>query len=179
MGKVTWGTSAKDIDEAEEFESDFTPYEGPTPPRGVYRMALKTAQKKEFNSGNSGIELLFEIAEPGASAKAKFNGCPLWFYLVDTDSSAGNIKNFMRAIGGSGRNWANIMTTEDDRGREIVTKFGAIIAKGIAVRAETRLESYEGEKRAKIARFLPKADESDPADDSADSDEVGDGRAPF
>jgi len=178
MGKVSWGTSAKDIDEAEEFESDFKPYEGPTPPRGVYRLALKTAQTKDFSSGNSGIELLFEGAEPGASAKAKYNGCPLWFYLVDTESSAGNIKNFMRAIGGTGRNWANVMTATDDRGREIVTKFGAIIAKGIAVRAETRLETYEGEKRAKIARFLPKADESDSADDSdtADSDSGG---APF
>jgi hypothetical protein len=179
MGKVNWGTSAADIDNAEEFESDFKPYEGPVPPRGVYRVALKQAEKKAFGSGNNGVELLFEIAEPGSSAKAKYNGCPLWFYLVDTETGAGNIKNFMRAIGGSGRNWANTQTSKDDRDRDMVTKFGAIVVKGLTARAETRLETYEGEKRAKIQRFLPKADEPEPGDDSDDSGTSTDDGAPF
>jgi hypothetical protein len=178
MGKVTWGSKAADIDNAEEFESNFTPYDGPMPPRGVYRLKLRKAEKKVFKSGNAGIELLLEIAEPGSSSKSKYNGCPTWFYLVDTDSGAPNIKNFMRAIGGTGRHWVNTHVETDDRNREIVTKWGNIVASGLSVRAELkRGRNNEDEARAEIQRFLPKGEEPEPSDDGEPSASVDD--APF
>lgn len=178
MGKMTWGMSAADIDNAEEFEPTYTPYEGPVPPRGVYRLTLKKAEVKTSSKGNGMVELLLEIAEPGFSEKKRFNGCPLWFYLVDTEGSVSNIKNFMSAIGGTGRHWAATTTTKDDRGRDLVTKFGNITMQGLSVRAELqRGKNQDGEPRAEIRRFLPKGSEPEPGSDDAGS---ADGeQAPF
>jgi hypothetical protein len=171
MGKVKWGTTASEVDEADEGEA-FIPYDGPVPPSGSYRLALKRAEVKQFKSGNNGVELLFEIAEPKSSPKARYNGCPIWEYLVDVDTGTGKIKQFMQAIGGTGRHWAATMTAKDDRNREIVTKWGNIVADGLIVRGTTkRGKNNNDESRAELNRFLPKSDEADDdSDDFADAD---------
>jgi hypothetical protein len=172
MGKVTWGTKAADIDNAEERESDFTPYEGDVPTPGVYRMKLVRALVDTFSTGNGGLTMLLEIAEPKSSPKSKFNGAPLWERLVDKDTQTFQIKQFMRAIGGTGRHWANTVSKKDDQDREVVVKWGNILADGLIIKAQVKRGSYQGEPRAEVARWLPKADEDeDTADDGTDSDD--------
>jgi hypothetical protein len=178
MGKVKWNTKAAEVDEAEERESDFTPYEGDVPPPGVYRLSLRFAQVFQFSSGNSGLKILAIVDEPKSSAKAKYNGAPIWEQLVDIDTQTFKIKQFMRSIGGTGRHWANTVSAEDDRGNEMVTKFGPIVVEGLKLKAQLRREMYQGDPQAKVARWLPKADESDDDNGSDGSADDSDG-APF
>lgn len=170
MGKVKWGTGAKAVDDAEERESDFTPYEGDVPTAGVYRLAARFLRVTAFDSGNSGLTMLWVVDEPKSSAKAIFNGAPIWERLVDTDTQTWKIKQFMRAIGGTGRHWANTVSAENERGDDEVQKFGNIVVAGLRAKALLKRGSYQGEPRAEVARWMPKADESDDsADDTADS----------
>lgn len=181
MGKVKWGTSAADIDGAEDRGAEFEPYDGPVPPKNaVLRLTLKWARVTEFNSGNSGLTMLFEVAEPKSSEKARYNGCPIFYRLVDTDTQTFKIKQFMAAIGGTGRHWAATVTQKDDRDNEVVQKWGNVMAQGLVVRAQMGRETYEGEQRAVVNRFLPKREDEEMAEDDAEaSDDSSTEEAPF
>lgn len=171
MGKVKWGTSSKAVDDAEERESDFKPYEGDVPPAGVYRLAARFLRVEDFNSGSKGLNMLWIVDEPKSSAKAVYNGAPLWERLVDTDTQSWKIKQFMRAIGGTGRHWANTVTVTDERDNEAVQKFGNILTEGLRAKALLKRGSYNGAPRAEVSRWMPKSDESE--DDSGDGDSDG------
>jgi hypothetical protein len=170
MGKVKWNTKASEIDEAEDSGAQFEPYDGPIPPKNaVLRLALKWARVTAFNSGNGGLTMLFEVAEPKSSPKAKYNGCPIFNRLVDVDTQTFKIKQFMSAIGGTGRHWAATVTTKDDRDNEVVVKWGNVMAEGLYVRAQMDRETYEGEPRAVVGRFLPKREDEEMAEDDAEA----------
>lgn len=172
MGKVKWNTKGAAVDEVEPDEGPvFEAYDGPIPPKNsVLRLKLKLCYVEQFSTGNGGLKLLFEVDEPKSSPKARYNGCPCWEQLVDVDTQDFKIRQFMDAIGGSGKHWDNTMTQKDDKDREAVVKFGNIKTEGLTVRVQSAQETYQGEKQLKVQRYLPLAtdDDSDSGDDSGD-----------
>jgi hypothetical protein len=183
MGKVKWQTSGSVVDEVEvEDRETFEPYDGPIPPKNtVLRVAVKFARiatgVDAFKSDNNGIRLLLEVDEPKSSPKARYNGCPLFEQLVDTESSAFKIRQFLDAIGATGKDWDNTQATKDENEHWNVTKIGRIKMDGLTLRVQTKREVYQGEEQAKVARFLPIGEERE-AQGSGDSD-AGDDEPPF
>lgn len=170
MGKVSWGVKGSDVDSVEvEDREQFDSYDGPVPPKGIYRVKLERAEYVQFSTGSKGLKLLLLIDEPSGSRKKQYNGCPLWENLIDLESTAFKIRQWMDAIGGTGKDWdGTVVDTE-----KMVTKFGRIKADGLQVRVATKLGSnQDGDKRAEVARFLPLVDAKESADDS-DSDYDG------
>lgn len=158
MGKVKWNTSGSEVDQVEVEEREtFEPYDGPIPPNNsVLQVSLKWARVADFNSGNGGLKLLMEVAEPDGSPKAKYNGCPLFENLVDVDTQAWKIRQWLDAIGGTGKDWDGCVSADDGNGNEVITKFGRVKADGLKLRVQTQVEVYEGERRAKVRNYLPK-----------------------
>ena len=181
MGKIKWGTTAADIDGAEERESEFEPYDGPTPLANmVLRCRNQFVRIVDFNSGNKGLYMIWVVDEPKSSEKAKYNGYSFHERIADTPGQDFKIKQFMRALGGTGRHWANTMAAEDDRGNLTVQKFGNIVvSKELRVRVSTSRETYEGEARARINRWLPKQEDEAMAEDEAEANGDDSGDAPF
>lgn len=175
MGKIKWNTKGAVVDAVEPDDGpQFEAYDGPLPPKNsILRAAVELCYVQEFASGNGGLKLLLKVDEPKASPKARYNGCPIWEQLVDVDTQDFKIRQFMDAIGGSGRHWDNTMTAKDDKQRDAVVKFGNILVKDLAVRIVVGHELYEGEKQVRVARYLPKGEEREAqtADDSDAGDE--------
>jgi hypothetical protein len=173
MPKVKWGVTGSEVDELEPDEGNF--YDGPLPPRGVYRVKLQSAEYVKFASNNKGLKLFMTIDENRKDKKV-YNGAPLWENLVDTEASAFKIRQFLDAIGATGKDWDGTVIDSDNK----VTKFGRITVDGLYLRVATKTgTNQDGDKRAEVARFLSKKSEEaqDAADEEADSDD--DGEAPF
>lgn len=182
MGKVKWNTKAAEIDEVEEREGEeFEPYDGPIPPKNsILRVKLKWARVVAFGTGSGGLKMLLEVAEPKSSPKAKFNGLPFFENLVDVDTQAWKIKQFMTSIGGTGRHWGATVTVKDDKDNEVVQKFGNILTDGLYIRVRTDRDTYQDELKATVGRYLPKRDEEEAAEDAAESgDDDSDNEPPF
>lgn len=160
MGKVKWNTKGAEVDavEVEDRQADFEPYDGPVPPNNsILQVMLKWARVAEFGSGNGGLKLLMEVAEPEESTKKRYNGCPLFENLVDVDTQDWKIRQFLDAIGGTGKDWDSCVAEKDDKDNDVIVKFGRIKAAGLRFRIQTTRETYDGEQRAKVQRYLPKS----------------------
>lgn len=139
-----------DLDEIDDIERDFTPYDGPLPKPGVYNATVRKAEAKESSNGNDMIEAIAEITEK------PYTGCPLWVYVVFAEGFAmQRAKETLLAFGmprkGSPEKWAKLLV-------------------GKSARLRVKLDTYEGEKKAKVTDVLPakKARDADPEDDAAD-----------
>jgi hypothetical protein len=132
---------------------------------------VKWARVTEFASGNGGLKLLLIVNEPEVSPKKRYNGCPLFENLVDIDTQDWKIRQWMDAIGGTGKDWDNCVTEKDDQDNDVIVKFGKVKADGLKVRIQTQQETYDGEKRAKVRSYLSKASASASASSTADGDE--------
>jgi hypothetical protein len=157
MGKVNWNTKGEQVDAVEPQEGEtFEPYDGPIPPNNsVLQVSLKWARVADFQSGSGGLKLLMEVDEPDGP-KAKYNGCPLFENLVDIDTQDWKIRQFMDAIGGTGKDWDACVSVKDDNDNEVITKFGKIKADGLTLRVQTMIDTYNDERRAKVRKYLPK-----------------------
>lgn len=173
MGKITWNTSAADIDDYEDEGGGY--YDGPVPPPSVYHFAIKEILFKTFASGNKGLRVTLDVDDP-RNPKKQYNGARAWENVVDTEGSTYKIKQFLAAIGATGKDWANMMTDKEN----LVTKIGRIkVTDDMKVRAMTKYGTDQNSnQRMEIAKFLPQAD--DASDDSDDSDDsTGDEEPPF
>lgn len=172
MPKVSWGTSGDTVDEQED--SEFTPYDGPIPPAGVYRLAVQSVEYVKFSTGKKGLKV-FALVDDNRTDRKRYNGCPVWENVVDGESTAFRIKQWLTSIGATGKDWDATVIDKDN----MVQKFGRVKVDGLMVRAALKQgTNNDGEKRAEISRFLPpvSADEADESDSSAGDD---DGEAPF
>lgn len=169
MAKVSWGTSGDAVDDVEV--NDFPTYDGPLPPAGVYRLALRKAEYTKFSTGKKGISL-FLVIDDNRPEKKRYNGCPVWENLVDTEESTPFIRRWMDAIGGTGKDWDNTQIDKENN----VTKHGRIALDGMMVRASLkRGNNNRGDDRVEVARFLPKGE----AQEAGDTDEGDNDEAPF
>jgi hypothetical protein len=162
--KVKWSVTGADLDNVEE--DDFEPYDGPTPPKGVYQGRIKSAKVTESSAGNNMIKVLI-IVDGKASGKPKYDGAPIWDNVVDTPQTAFRVARFLSGIQGTKRDWA--ATTVDEEGN--IIKMGRIKVVGALVRFSTKLEEYEGDHNAKIDRYLPPKDEEPEDEEEYDEDD--------
>lgn len=172
MGKVSWSTSAEEIDEYED-DGSRGMYEGPVPPPSVYRFKIAEIKKVSYKTGSQGLRLTLDIDDP-REEKKRYNGARTWENVVDGESTVFKIKQFLTAIGATGKDWAAMQVGTDD----LITKIGRIkVTDQMYVRASTKLgkNANSGETRFEIARLLPLS-----SDDDGDGDDSGDddGEAP-
>jgi hypothetical protein len=169
MGKISWNTSASQIDNYEDDGSGGF-YDGPVPPPSIYRFRLAEVKHMTFSTGSQGLRLTLEIDDPRAE-KARYKGARAWENVVDGESTTFKIKQFLLSIGATGKDWANTQVGADG----IVTKIGRIrITDDMYVRAQTKLgkNANSGEPRMEIGRLLPMSTEDgDGEDDNNNGDD--------
>lgn len=171
MPKVKWGVTGSDVDNIEPDE-EFEQYDGPVPPAGVYWLTLKKATYKKFSTGSKGIETLWLIDDDRRDKK-QYNGCPVWENIIDLDTTAFKIRQFLDAIGAEGRDWDNVLIDKDN----VVQKIGRFKTEGLKIRATLkRGKNQSDEPRPEIQRMLRPTNANEDADDNDGDD---DGEAPF
>lgn len=166
----------------------FTGYEGPLPPKGVYRGILKRMELKKTGPqsktpGTPMLFLIFEVKETGE--KSKYNGAPAMANQMITDQGAGYVNQILHAIAGSterGRKleklfWggkANVV--KDEKGKEHINKIGPFVVGKpgsvelpVAVRVDHK--TWNNEQQLDIKQWYP-APEEDAEDEVVESDDV-------
>lgn len=117
MGKVKWGGAelAEEIDNAPE--SEFNEYDGPKPPRGVYRFRItKMMFGKSTNDFNQVVNFLeMDDARP---SKAQYRGFFMmdWVIVKDDGSTGFRVKPFLAALGVTPKQFVTmtVIDEEDD-----------------------------------------------------------------
>lgn len=170
MAKMKWAISGSEVEEADD-SSSFSPYEGPDLKTGVFPVVIEDLRTKKFNSGNEGLEIRLRVKAPKGHNKAAYDGAPIWERFPVIDSMKWKVKQFLVALGGTGKDIDNTVQDNDRK----VTRLGRIgdpIGKElrVALKAESYLNEETGERSVsmKVARFMPKSDED--VDAAADAE---------
>jgi hypothetical protein len=172
--KVTWSVKGTDVDGMESDE-EYAPYEGPIPSRGVFRLKVQSVEYVKFSTGSKGLKVFARIDDP-RSDKKQYNGCPYWENIVDGESTDFKIKQWLDALGATGKDWDGTVVDKEN----MVTKIGRVdFTRDVYVRATVKKGKDNSEnERGEISRFLrPVAEDASGSDDSNDSDD--DGETPF
>lgn len=169
MGKLKFGVG--DMSDAEPGEGGQF-YDGETPPRGIYKVALKFLQAKTNKNGDTMLVALLEIREDREDKK-QFNGYGIWHNMNVTEQGAPWVNAFLDTFGfNRSKFWNDGATVNEETDPPTVTKIGSKAIKGGEMcRVATKRETYKGEEKLRVQQFLPVDD------DDSDSD-PGDG-APF
>lgn len=166
MPKATWSNSdlsSKDIDEA---ESKAGTYDGPLPPRGVYRFKVRTMKQDVSSNGNDMIVVSANLDGTWKPEHKKFDGCPLWERITMAQSTAWKPKELCEALGVSPADLLNKTVVDSD---SYITKIGSRVIEGkdVFLYASVRTEKSEGyDDKLKVNRLLAEPDK--------DGDEDGD-----
>lgn len=188
MGKVKWGIGTEEPEDLQGFDV----YDGPEPPKGVYKVRLKFLKLKTNKNGDDMLNGLLEINEERKDKK-KYNGYGIWFNQNVTEQGAPYVKQFLTALGVSWKDFISSTITDDDTDPPTIKRLGKlklVTADGESTQPECRVltkrGSYQGDERLEVSRFLPPKDEdedeedADDADSSDDSDDdEEDGEEPF
>lgn len=171
--KVKWAIGGDEPEAAAG--GDFTPYDGPIPPAGIYSCVLKKLWLTENKNGEQMLKGVLEIAEDDKEKK-QFNGYGIWFNQNVTEQGAPYVKQFLAGIGATWKEFYEKTVTADDEDNVglPVTKIGKIKIDGdTEVRVQGKRGKWDGEVRLEVRSFLP-------LDDDGDGDGDGDdGETPF
>ena len=171
MGKVKWGggISQDAIDEVDT-SKQFTPYDGPTPPNGVYRFVVKVLRKASSNAGNPQLQIGLELVPRSDRPDQKpFKGYFMMDFIPVMDSTAWRLRPFLDAIGVTSKEFVNgTMTDEDDN----ITKIGKKVVKGTLVAVSIKDgQDQKGNSRKEVGQYIPVVDdEAGLSDDHDDPD---------
>jgi hypothetical protein len=98
MPKASWGNiESADSIWADELD-DFPVYDGDLPPKGVYRLVLKSLRLKKNKNDDPMLNALLIINEPAGSKKSQYNGKDVWANLNVTRQGAPWVNNFISAL---------------------------------------------------------------------------------
>lgn len=119
MGKVKFGVA--DAKAAAKVDGgQFSNYDGPIPPKGVYEGVVKNAQLKVSKSGHPMMMVVVEL-DSTDKKKKKYNGCPIFANVVIMDKTLGMVNNFLDALAGSATKGKKVRNTFWEEG-VVVTK---------------------------------------------------------
>lgn len=173
MGKVTWGVSGSDLDDADR--SQFTPYDGPIPPNKLFCFKIKMLKKGKTSNGNPqliiGLELTPRQSRP---EERKYKGYYITDYIVVLESTTFRVAPFLDAIGVSGSDFAErtVVGEKDDRGSYPITKIGKWVNNGQYVLATLKDGSdREGNSRKEIDKYWPVSELSGSDDETEEETE--------
>lgn len=180
--KFNVGEEAADADASSE---GF--YDGPTPPKAVYRTTLKFLRVKDNSKGDPRISGICEIAEPKGSDKAKYNGYGIWIGLNINKQSAPYVNNFLDTFGFNrkafwGAGGVTIDENDENGSGMLILKIGTkIVKEGAACRIRTKFTPAKGgyDERLEVAGagFLPLSGEDGGSAWDEEDDEAVDAAA--
>lgn len=157
---------------------DFEPYDGPTPPKGVYRTKLRMLRLKVNKNGDNMLNGLFVIDEKDPKKK-KYNTYPMWWNGNVTEQGAGYINKFLDAFGFDRKAFwaAKVVHDGDGDGEKTlgnITKIGSkVVKEDTIVYVSGRPNNYNGETSLQVGSFLldpPKSRQSEEDEDEDDDD---------
>lgn len=159
-----------DVDAAVPFDN----YDGPVPPKGVYKFRIKRPQLVINSKDNEMITFIAEIAEPKGSDKAKYNGAVSFENITPSAKSAQFVNAFLDSIGAN-RNkfWGDGgVVTEDDELPTGIKRIAGKVFEGLTFHAQTKIDRYRPEEpRMKIGAFLaPVSAAAEAEDEEPDED---------
>lgn len=182
MPKVKWGgntgLSASVIDNAKS--NEFSAYDGPTPPRGVYGFTIKSMKLAKTSNENPQIVIGLELTDRGRAEHKKFKGFYLTDFIVVKDTTAWRIKPLLKALGVSSNDFMERMVRDDDNN---VTMIGDVkpVGQVLAIALKPSTGQRKDEYPMEVGNYLPKAGSGEaerPGDtDAGDTDTDDD--APF
>lgn len=177
MGKVKWGggISQGALDEVDT-SRQFTPYDGPTPPAGVYRFKIKVLKQTSSSNNNPQLQIGLEL-EPRADIpeQKRYKGYFMMDFIPVMDSTAWRLRPFLDAIGVTSKEFVNGTVADEDQN---ITKIGRTVPKGLLLACSIRNgQDQKGNPRMEVAQYIPVAD-GDDQDDAAD-DATSDDEPPF
>lgn len=146
------------LDEIEDVERNFEPYDGPTPKPGIYSIKVARTESKQSSNNNDMIEVIGEIQDK------PYKGCPVWIYIVFAEGFAlQRAKETLLAFGmpkkGTPDKWAKLL-------------------EGKPARVRVKRDTYEGNPTIKVTDVLPaKAKAAQDADEDAEDAEDQDDSA--
>jgi hypothetical protein len=155
---------------------DFTAYDGPTPPRGIYTSQVTTAEVAKSKKGDDMLRFTTVIAEPKASEKSKFNGYPTFHHMAfgtgELDWQQRNIKQLVLAFGVNVDAKGNALFDGDVLAKKLDT--GKVKCR-VVLKAAKASDDYPDADGMEANGILPlKTEEPEEAADEADVEE-GDG----
>lgn len=174
MGKVKWGggISQGAIDEVDT-EKQFTPYDGPTPPAGVYRFNVKVLKTSTSSNNNPQLVIGLELVpRSDIPEQRRYKGFFLMDYITVLDSVAWRLRPFLDAVGVTSKEFVNGTVTDEDSN---VTKIGKKVVKGTMVAVSIKNgQDQKGNARMEVAQYIPvvDGDQDDSADDTDPNDDT-------
>lgn len=162
-------------------------YDGPVPPKGVYRVTLKFMNMKKNKNDDPMLNGVLEITEKGD--KAQYNGYGIWFNQNITKQGAPYVNEFLDAFGYSRKAfWGGQVAVDDadaDPDKRLlgqVTKIGTKKTEDLMCRVSTKRGSWNDEPRLEVGKYLPMTDTDGEDDDDvwgvdADADTDADSSA--
>lgn len=173
MGKIKWGggISQSAIDDVDT-DQQFTPYDGPTPPAGVYRFRIKVLKTSESSNGNPQLVIGMELVpRSDIPEQRRYNGYFLMDWITVLDSVAWRLRPFLDAVGVTSKEFINGTVTDEDKN---VTKIGKKVVKGTIVAVSIKNgQDQKGNARMEVGQYIPvvDGDQDDSADDAETDDE--------
>lgn len=169
----------RDVTKAAD-NTGFEPYDGPTPPKGLYRGVIKTSRVRKAGTGRLGINVVVELKAAKGSNAEKFDGYPAFvdLWLGDEEALQTREKAFYKSIGASTA--PNIVFDADDNDPE-TGKIKTIDGKKIENRevlVDLRTELYNDEQRVKADGIIKVKDAGKEApveeqeDEEVEDDEI-------
>lgn len=115
MPKVRWGISAGNVDDFDR-DSQYKPYDGPTPTNGVYLWKIKVLKyvagtKDKFPQLRIGLEL---VPREGRKQERRYAGYFMMSFPPVSPKTAFRYVPFLDAIGVSGSDFADRTITDED-----------------------------------------------------------------
>lgn len=179
MPKVKWAIDSAEPDDLEPFDV----YDGPNPPRGVYNGVITRLQLKENSNGDDMINGLF-IMKTDDPEKKKYNGCAVWFNQNVTEQGAPYVKQFLKAVGLTWKEFVSRTVTESADRPTSITKIGNVkfndgneVPARALVRPKRPTPGYPGGD-PDIGQWLVPKESDEDWDDSDDDDDDDEGN-PF
>lgn len=175
MPRMKWGA---DFDELPEDwkDSDFEPYDGPTPPSNkLLNGEVKKMWAATFASGNEGVVVLFE-ASGNTGEKEKYNGWSTFERIALIPSQNWKYGPLFEALGITLQDVRakTVVAEEDDNVGTPIKKIGMLkFPKACAVITKREGTGNDVEARAgKFAAVTKKARSRRAAEDDIDEDDV-------
>lgn len=178
MGKVKWGggISQNALDEVDT-SKQFSPYDGPVPPAGVYRFIVKVLKETTSSNNNPQLQIGLELVpRSDIPEQRRYKGYFMMDFIPVMDSVAWRLRPFLDAIGVTSREFVNGTVNDEDKN---ITKIGKKVVKGTVIAVSIRNgQDQRGNARMEVAQYIPVVD-SDDQDDTADDASGSDDEPPF
>jgi len=175
MPRVNWGVSARDIDNFDR-DTQYKPYDGPTPTNGVYQFKLKVLKAIAGTRAKNpqlriGLEL---VPRKGRTDERQYAGYFLMAFAPISDKTGFRYIPFLDAIGVSGKDFEERTIVDTEGNIKKIGRWGNTGNEMIMAEIKDG-QDKDGNSRKDIGWMGPLTDDvaaEDPEDDEEYDDEL-------